>query len=249
MAGRNGSTEEKQLNSTNVEPLYKQLERHLRSEILGGKLKPGDKIQTEDELSESFGVSRITVRNAITLLVEDGFLIKRQGKGTFVSQPKFESNIISLSGFSTSCKLEGMESGCKILNRGYVPATAGDAKYLGVKEGEEVVKLERLRFIDGETYFIEIDTFRREYGFLLEEDLINDSLYDILQRKRNIRLSHANRTLEMAYATKQDAELLEIPAGSPLFIFKGVVCDENRNPVHRGTQRLRADKVKFILNY
>ena len=249
MAQKNTAAEEKQLKSANAEPLYKQLERHLRSEILGGKLKPGDKIQTEDELSESFGVSRITVRNAITLLVEDGFLIKRQGKGTFVSHPKFESNIISMSGFSTSCRLEGLESGCKILNRGYVPATAGDAKYLGVQEGEEVVKIERLRFSGGETHFIEIDTFRREFGFLLEEDLVNESLYDILKQKKGIRLSHANRTLEMSYATKQDAELLEIPVGSALFIFKGVICDENRKPVHRGTQRMRADKVKFILNY
>lgn len=243
------AADEKQLKSENAEPLYKQLERHLRSEILGGKLKPGDKIQTEDELSESFGVSRITVRNAITLLVEDEFLIKRQGKGTFVSQPKYKHNMISMSGFSVACKLEGLKSGCKLLNRGYVPATVGDAKYLGVKEGEEVVKIERLRFIEGETSFVEIDTFTREYGFLLEEDLVGDSLYDILQRKKDIHLSHSNRILEMAYATKQDAELLQIPVGSPLFILKGVICDQDRKPVHRGTQRLRADKIKFILDY
>jgi GntR family transcriptional regulator len=98
-------------------PLYIQLKESLRGSILNGDLKYGDKIPTEAELSEDFKISRITVRKAILELVEEGYLVKRQGKGTFVNKRKIERKIVHFLSFSDACKANGLTASSKIIKR------------------------------------------------------------------------------------------------------------------------------------
>ena len=110
------------LNKNSSVPLYQQLIDEIKSQITQGDLKEGDKIPTEVELSEIYNVSRITIRKAIELLVEDEILIKRQGIGTFVAAKKLNRNMNGFMGFSQSCLAEGRRPGTQLMKADLFPA-------------------------------------------------------------------------------------------------------------------------------
>lgn len=104
------------LNISSEKPLYLQLKEHIKSEINMERYMPGQKLSTETELCEEYGVSRITARRAITDLVEEGVLIKKQGKGTFVREVKHKRELISVGSFSELTSSSGNEPNTKILS-------------------------------------------------------------------------------------------------------------------------------------
>lgn len=235
-----------ELKALDSEPLYKQLEKYIRSAIVSGEVKPGDKIETEEELSERFGVSRITVRNAISILVEDGYLIKKQGKGTFVCQPKMERNIVNFSNFSLICEINGVRAGSKLISTEMIKPTPFDIRDLNIPEKSRVVFMKRVRFAGNEAVMIEKNYFPESYSFLLKEKINNHSLYKILKEKYNIIPTSSVKTLELSVASREDAMLLNIPYGSPLFDIKGIVYDQNEKPIHRSEQLIIGDRFKFF---
>lgn len=105
------------LNSEQAEPLYIQLKKAVQSAIANGAFSSGDKIPTEIELSETYNVSRITVRKAIEELVNEGYLTKRQGKGTFVNAPKIGRKIEHVISFTAACKANGVSSHSVVTER------------------------------------------------------------------------------------------------------------------------------------
>ena len=92
-------------------PLYVQLMDTVEKDIKSGRYKPGDKIMTESEMAKTYGVSLITVRKAIGSLMEKGLVVRKQGKGTFVTKPKFSRNIKRLQSFSEMCEQMGVVLG------------------------------------------------------------------------------------------------------------------------------------------
>ena len=92
-------------------PLYVQLMDTVEKDIKSGRYKPGDKIMTESEMAKTYGVSLITVRKAIGSLMEKGLVVRKQGKGTFVTKPKFSRNIKRLQSFSEMCDQMGVVPG------------------------------------------------------------------------------------------------------------------------------------------
>ena len=118
------------LNKESSVPLYQQLMEVIQNQILNGELKENDRIPTEIELSREYDVSRITVRKAVELLVEEEILIKRQGIGTFVSQKKLCRNINGFMGFTQSCMAEGNVAGAQLVSAELAEATVVDAEEL-----------------------------------------------------------------------------------------------------------------------
>ena len=241
----NDVASQEELKAQDSEPLYKQLEKYIRSAIVSGELKPGDKIETEEELSERFSVSRITVRNAISLLVEDGYLIKKQGKGTFVCQPKMERDLISMANFSLICEINGVRAGSKMISMEMVKATPSDTRDLQIPDKSRVLSMKRVRYAGNDAVMIEKNYFPESYSFLLKEKINNHSLYKLLKEKYNSIPTSSNKTIEITVASREDAMLLHIPYGSPLFHIRGIVYDQNGKPLHRSEQLLLGDRFKF----
>ena len=131
-------------------PLHAQLTGHLRSRILDGTWAPHSQMPSESELGAMFGVSRITVRQALGDLQKAGLIFRIHGKGTFVSRPKAFQNVASLEGFGEAMSRMGYE----ILNRvdylRFAPADARIAARLGLREGDEVAEIRRVRLLDRE---------------------------------------------------------------------------------------------------
>ena len=111
------------LNSSAAVPLYVQLKEKIEQKISDGEYKPGEKLQTEGEMAKSFGVSIITVRKAVSELVEKGLVEKKQGKGTFVCQRKVTKDMKKLQSFSEMCAHMGMKAGGRMLENRLEPAS------------------------------------------------------------------------------------------------------------------------------
>ncbi|MDR7871394.1 MAG: GntR family transcriptional regulator [Tissierellaceae bacterium] len=235
------------LNPEDIIPLYQQLKMILKDKITNGEYKPNQKIPSETQLSQIFNVSRITVRNAISELVEEDLLVKKQGKGTFVSTRKIEDNILEDISFSLTCEINQVRPGSKIINNIIIRASERDIKELGLTENDKVVYIKRIRYANDEPIVIEHNYFPEKFSFLIDEDLENQSLYELLKKKCNVTRKASKKTIEISIASEDEASLLHISKGEPLLLHREIVFDENNEPIHRTKQLILGEKFKFVV--
>src|SRR4051794_13946524 len=165
-------------------PRYYQLKEIIRQKVTAGQWGPGLPIPSERELCEQYGISRMTARQSITELVNEGYLYREQGKGTFVAQPKITQQLSQLTGFTEDMEARAKHPAAQVLNQQMVPADADLAAILQVKPGQLLFQVQRLRLANGEPLAIEtslISFFGCEH--LMEEDLVHNSLYNLLEKK------------------------------------------------------------------
>jgi len=235
------------LDSSAMEPLYVQLMGQITKDIEEGKYRPGDKIMTEAEMVEHYGVSVITVRKAVGNLVEKGILIRKQGKGTFVSRPKFSRNIKKLQSFSEMCYQMGVEPGAKMIVNQLVEADDETADCLGVEPGSKVVSIVRLRFADGTPVVIEENFFPLKYAFLLDARFDDNSLFDFLKVKSGVCVAASEKIIELCRASAQEAENLRMKKGDPLLLVKSTAFDNFGEPLYAGKQYINGDSFSLYV--
>ncbi len=221
------------LNSEKIEPLYKQLKDVLLKAICSQELKHFQKIPSEAELARTYSISRITVRNAISELVEEGVLIKKQGKGTFVSGATLERDFHTIVGYSESMKQQGYRPGRIILEKRIVLDDPDHVKSkLQLKEMDQLIHIRRLLLADDEPLIFENTYYPIKYSFLLEQDLSNISMYQLLQETMGVTPFKALRTIGISYADSMKAELLNIKENMPLLVVHEHVFEQNGDPLH-----------------
>lgn len=139
-----------------VTPLYQQIFEEIKGAIESGEYAPKDRIPSEPELSERYGVSRITVRRAIEELCSEGYLVKQQGRGTFVSMPRINRRLLQYEfarSFTQVCEDNGMKAGAHLVNRLIVPVRSEEAQFLKLSEDALLLYLQRVRTADGQPIF------------------------------------------------------------------------------------------------
>ncbi|MDT2661685.1 GntR family transcriptional regulator [Enterococcus hulanensis] len=228
-------------------PLYKQLKEIIKSKIRDGEYKENEKIPPEPELTEAYSVSRITVRRAIQDLVKEGYLIKKQGKGTYVSQHKVFRKIEYVIGFSESCLVNGFTPTSELLERKIIPATSELAQKLQINIGDEVIYTQRKRMADGTPILLENNYFdKKRFDSLLTADLTG-SLYQVLAKQDILAINPGETTLEMVIADDQLAKVMEVGIGTPFFYVNTLINDQNQQPIHLGHQYYLGEVYKFSL--
>lgn len=233
------------IETNSVIPLYKQIVRRLSDEIASGEYKAGDKLPTEIELMDKYGVSRITVRAAVKEMEEARLVVRARGKGTFVSSEKqlFAAN--DQESFSHSCHLAGKQASTQTLSLAWDFPTIGDARFLGVSDQEQVLRSRRLRAVDGVATMLETNSYSKSLSFLETENL-DGSLLEILN-KRGIKMGNVVRTLEICYANELEAEYLNVEEGSALLLFVDKRYDSSDKPLFISRQVYCTERLKFYL--
>ena len=138
------------LEANAVVPLYRQLMEKLQKEITSGILKPGDRLLPEVEMAKYYQVSVITARKAMDELAAQGLIEKKQGKGTFVTSPKYGRDYTHIQGFSESCLARGLKPGARLLQKEIVAPKSSILESLGLDENSQTVKIVRLRYVNDE---------------------------------------------------------------------------------------------------
>lgn len=230
-----------------ITPLYVQLMEELETSIRNGVYKPGDKIMTEAEMAKEYGVSLITVRKAVGSLMEKGLVVRKQGKGTFVTKPKYSRNMKKLQSFTEMCEQMGVKPGAQVLENRLIMADKKVADRLGIEPGSNVVYISRLRLADGEPVQVEKSYFPLKYAFLLEEDLNNGSMFECLKEKAGAKVASSEKMIELCRATAEKAALMDVKKGDYLLFVKSTAYDENGEPMYAGIQLINGDRFSLYV--
>ena len=227
-------------------PRYFQLKEIMRERIRSGEWKAGELIPSERELSEKYGISRMTARQAITELVNEGLFYREQGKGTFVSQRKITQQLIHLTGFTEDIRARGQRPGTKVLSATMHPADEETAGKLRINPGTPIFRLQRLRLADDEPLAIELSqiSFKGCEG-LLEEDLEHNSLYRLLETKYGIALMEADQELEAGLTGSEEAQLLKISVASPVLFTRRITYTDRNQPIEYAKAVYCGNKYTF----
>jgi GntR family transcriptional regulator len=236
------------LDKSSFTPLYFQIQDQLLKMITSGKLRPGDLLPSEEDLSRTYGVSRMTSRQALQALKSHGYASRYKGKGTFVTQPKVEKDLTHLSGFSAEMRLLGLSATSRVLAADTKPATADIAARLAVEPGAAIFRLLRLRLADAVPIAIEeIFLPLERYPGIEALDFARLSLYATLRERYGIRLSLADEILEARAATRQEAELLEIAPRASLLVISRTLWSVEGKPVEAARSAYRGDRYRAVL--
>lgn len=233
------------LDRENGVPLHTQIHQELSRRIKEGDFEAGAAFPSERELSDSYSVSRMTVRQAMNSLRQEGLLYYERGVGTFVSKRKLDVHTRNLGGFSDEMRRRGMTPSSKILTLKLESPTNQIAENLGITLKDEVFRLERLRLADRrpmayETAFLPAGL----YPNLDSYDLTVNSLYGLLKHTYKTEIDHAEEVLEAECADSRLAKILDVKVNAPLLVVNRVVFTEANIAVESVRTIYRADRYR-----
>ena len=228
-------------------PIYLQLREVVRTKIEDGEFAPGTAIPSENELAKTYGVNRLTVRNAIDALVEEGLLRRVQGKGAFVVGDLIERDLDSLQGFRQTIRDRHAEPAARVLSKSTRKAGAKFAKVFGIPADEEIFYIKRLNTANGEPVAIE-HTYvpRRKVPKLNGIDLGVFSLYEVYGFY-GVSPVRAWQTLDLASLEARDAHMLGVEPGHAVMLFTCTSYDASGEVVEFTRSYTRGDKCCFTV--
>jgi GntR family transcriptional regulator len=228
-------------------PLYHQLQEVLKAEIESGAWQPGEQLPNESKLAERFGVSKITVRQALQGLAELGYIHREHGRGTFVARRKFDEGPRELTSFSEEMRRHEVTAGSRILAQRTEEADGRVANALQLPAGSRVYILKRVRLAAGEPVTVQTAHIPAEFvpGLELTADA---SLYEVLQRQYHLYAARAKETYFASAADAPAAELLQIAPGAPVFAVERVTLLPNEKPFEFVQSVVRGDRYSIVLD-
>ncbi|WP_456400315.1 GntR family transcriptional regulator [Mesoaciditoga sp.] len=230
-------------------PIYHQLYELLKIKIENGEFTVGQYLPSETSLAKRYGVSRLTVRQALSKLVEDGLIEKHRGKGTKVRSRKNVENLMELRSFTEEARESGHVPSSIVMQNTLVDTPFFVADKLNLPSKSKMILLKRLRLLDGVPYVIEwayinpgVDTRLLN---ILEMDMSKASLYDYIKKTLEIKFEYAYETLEVGHASAEEARLLSIKTGDCVALRKRFTYTENGECIEYTQSIYRGDKYKF----
>ncbi len=233
-----------QLDTGSASPLYKQLMQRLRADIASGVYPVHSRIPSEQELGQTYHVSRVTVRKALGELTQEGLLERFQGRGTFVSIPRIHKDLRVINSFSDACRMMGCQPGTRVIRVQRLSAQDEDCRRLLCAPDAPLLEIMRLRLADNVPVMLEINRFPAAAFNWLETEALDQSLYALLS-KRGMTPGQASHEVSLCYASPAEARLLEVEPGTALLRLDEVICDAAGQPLHTSSQRIRGDRFTF----
>lgn len=226
-------------------PLYIQLKYALRKLIHRGILKPHERLPSERELGEEYGISRMTARQALQDLIREGLLYTRVGKGTYVGEVRLEQDR-SLTGFSQEMSRRGLITSSIVLEASVIPASAEVASALSINENSSVICLSRLRLANNQIIALEVAHIPQEIcPNLLDYDFSKESLYTLLREQYGIHLATARQTVEAALANHHESKILQLKTPAAVLRMKRITSTEHGMVVEYTESVYRGDRYKL----
>jgi GntR family transcriptional regulator len=210
------------------------------------QLEVGQAIPSERQLSSDLGVSRLTVRAALEDLVREGYLVRRRGAGTFVSEPKITQEL-TMTSFTDDMRHRGMRPASRTLELRIASAGARLGRLLRASPSEPIVIARRLRLADGESMAIETLHVREAHvPGLTARDLEQYSFYGLLRDRYGIEIVGGEQTIEPTVTDEEESAALGVPLHSPAFRFERITHSETGEIVEFVESVYRGDRYKLV---
>ncbi len=231
-------------------PFYYQLRQLLESDLRSGRLAVGERLPSEAELCDQYGVSRTVVRQALSDLEAASLITRIKGRGSFVAAPKTPEHLVqALTSLYEDVRARGQELETRVLRLEREPASPYVAEALGLGESDPIVLLERLRLIDGDPWVLTTAYLPYELAApILSLDMTTRSLYETLEQDLGLELHRGRRSVEATRAGKEIARHLGIEEGAPVLLLSGTTYLADERPVESFVGVHRGDRSRFDVN-
>ncbi|PCK19863.1 phosphonate metabolism transcriptional regulator PhnF [Bacillus pumilus] len=227
-------------------PMYHQIMENLKKQIEDGTLAPDTLIPSEREYAERFGISRMTVRQALSNLVNEGYLYREKGKGTFVSRKKFEQPLQGLTSFTEDMRQRGLKASSQLIDFKRIACPEHLRPALQLSNSEPVYELKRIRLANDEPMAIETSYIPKIFAGDLTKAHLTGSLYEYIENNTGLAIAHAKQELEANVASKDEAHLLSISTGAPVLSITRTTYLQNDLPFEFVLSVYRGDRYKLI---
>lgn len=225
--------------------ISKEIEYLLESE----NYKEKQKLPSERELAEYFGVQRMTIRAALQMLVQKGILVSKERSGYFIMPKRVQFNLNHTNSFKMMIERMGISSYVKLLEFEKMRLTEQLARKTLLAEGTEMYRILRLRYGNKEPIALEKSYIVCDLAKgLSEEDVHNKSLYDTLKKKYRLTIANSSHRVSVVYANALEAELLKISPSKPLIKYQGLVYERKGRLLEYFETVLLSDKIEFIIH-
>lgn len=233
--------------TTSQPPRYRTIEQALRERI--ADLRTGDLLPSDAELCAEFGVSRMTARNAMQRLAEEGLVLRVSGRGSYVAEPPAHRRADRLMSFSSEMLRRGRTPTSLIVSREIRPAWRSVARELGLAEGEPIVYLRRVRCADGQPIALETTLLIGSLSpAVMAADLRHDSLHAVLLEAGWL-LRRGTATVTAAPASTEDARLLGVQGGDPMLVERRIIIDGFGRPLESTESRYPAERYAIDVRF
>ena len=233
------------LDKSGFVPLYFQIQRSLMEKIQSGELSEGDPLASEEELARLHQVSRMTARQALHGLKTTGYAVSEKGRGTFVTRPKMEKNILHLQGFTEDMKQRGMVPSSRLLEQTVCRAPEAIAVKLRLHADEFIMRLRRLRLADDIPMALEESNIPlRFYPGIERISFERNSLYAILKENYGLQVGWADEVIEALPATREESDLLTIPRRASVLSISRLIMSTRDTPIEVACSRYRGDRYR-----
>jgi GntR family transcriptional regulator len=238
------------LETPNAAPLHAQLAAAMRSQIRDGQLPAGTPLPGELELAAALNISRHTVRHALGVLVNEGWLRRQRGARTVVASDRppgavIERRLGSFYAFAWEVEARGKHHHSRILARDTLAADARLAHVLAVELGTPLERVERLRSADDEPLTLEVSVLPATLSAVLTDaELERRSIYDLVEERHTITVVRASESLRPVVLDRRAAGLLGVPPGSPAFSVERVSWSE-QGPIEWQQSLVRGDRYLY----
>ncbi|HET7794877.1 MAG TPA: GntR family transcriptional regulator [Rhizobacter sp.] len=227
-------------------PLYAQIKEILRARILDGSYQPHQQMPSESEMMAAFEVSRITVRQALNDLQNEGLIFRIHGKGTFVSKPKAFQDLGRLQGFGEAMRQMGYETFARVLSVKTVTPSAQVAEKLQLPKRARVTELQRVRFLNREPISLDVTYVPTAIGQrLAKEDLAARDVFVILENDYGLALGHAELQIGSTLADESLAAQLKVEEGSPVLFIERTTHTADGAPIDYEHLYYRGDAFQY----
>ena len=232
---------------TGYVPHHRRIEQVLRERITS--MRPGDRLPSDTELVAEFGVSRMTARNAMQRLAEEGLVARQPGRGSFVAAPSAHRRADRLMTFSQEMARRGRTPTSRLLVRAIRPSSRAEAAALSLPVGEPIVEIRRIRLADSEPMALESAILVGSCaGAVMTADLERGSLHEAIARSGQT-LRRGIGTVTAAAATAEDARLLDMRRGDPLLVERRVIDDVHGRRIEATESRYPADRYALDVSF
>lgn len=226
-------------------PLYVQIRDSLRRKILEGSYAVHERLPSENEMMNLFGVSRITIRQALRDLHNEGLVFSAQGKGTYVSKPKAVQNVQRLQGFGEAMAAQGYEATARLLSIRECKPSKAVVAALQLPHGDEVVEVKRVRYLNRDAVCLESSYFPLDIGRpLFSRDLSGD-IFPMLENLFGIPLGHAEISLDATLADDDTQSLLDLKSSEPILRVERLTHNRSGRPIDFEYLCYRGDAFKY----
>lgn len=228
-------------------PVYLKIHDQIKKEIEEGKWHVGDRLPSERELSETFNVSRMTLRQAIQTLADEGILERKIGSGTYVARKKVQETMIGTTSFSDIIKEQGRKPSSKTISYFVTKPSSSEMEKLQLGPHEDILKMERIRYADDVPICFEVASIPFKLIENFDKNQITRSLYRVLAEEGNAVIGKSSQKISAVVASEKIAHFLDIKRGEAILRLSQISYFENSQPFEYVRSQYVGERFEFLL--